>query len=502
MISNEILAEVVLENRRDFENLLQKILSEKNLEEKYLLAKQAVRFAVNNNTGYYSSDILEKFFLEVAQSHVCEGISDEYQQSSFLHVMTECYETGGHTRVVERWMEFGKEEQLHSLFFTEEAACISERLKNAVTGETYIMLDSMTDLEKGLELRKIASEYEFVILHIHMHDTVPLIAFGTKKFKRPVIFFNHADHRFWVGVSIADAIAELRMWGQELTLNKRGGCRSRILNVPPNPYPVSERNKFLAKQKLGFPTDGKILLTMGSINKYLPMEKYNFLDVIEKLLRKNEDVILIGIGLTFQKYPEWKKASEKLNGRILALGLKKSHELPDYIEAADCGIDSFPMSGGLALMEYISRNCPVVSLKCPTDQFDYVSKSSMFCADEEVLLQKVELILNDEVQALEFAKDQQKWLAHENNWETWKQNLNEVLEFAGKEHEIRDFKSVCAEKVSDLDMYLVLGRVKKIILIPFLFGLYRVRVDKKRRYRWLFAKNNRSHGGIEEVDND
>jgi hypothetical protein len=488
MISNEILKEIVHENRRDFEKLLQKIQSEESLLQKYLLAKQAVRFAVDNSTGYYSSSVLEKVFLEVAQSHVCEGISEGHRRNSFLHVVTECYETGGHTRVVGQWMEFGKEEQVHSLFFTEEPACIPERLKDAVTGEIYMMPDSMTDLEKGLELRKIASGYEFVILHIHTHDVVPLVAFGTVDFKRPVIFFNHADHRFWVGLSISDVVAELRTWGQELTLNMRGGERNPILNVPPNSLLFHRSDKCLARQKLGLPRDKKILLTIGSVYKYRPMEKYDFLGVVEKILCKDEDVILLAIGPTFEEYPEWKRLSQKLNGRILALGLKKPCELIDYISAADCSLDSFPLSGGLASMEQISGYCPMISLQCPAGKFDYILKSSAFCTNEEELIQKVELILNDEVQAVKFIENQQKCLTQENNWEVWQRNFRKVIELAGDSHKLYSFKSIDYGEITDLDMYLVLEGIKKrkIFSIPSFLSIYKLKTNVKKRYVWDF----------------
>ena len=44
------------------------------------------------------------------------------------------------------------------------------------------------------QIRKIASGFEKIILHIHSDDLVTFIAFATNDFKRPVLFFNHLDH--------------------------------------------------------------------------------------------------------------------------------------------------------------------------------------------------------------------------------------------------------------------------------------------------------------------
>ena len=71
-------------------------------------------------------------------------------------------------------------------------------------------------------------------MHTHPHDPSALIAFGTPDFKRPIILFNHADHIFWLGLSVADYVADLNSGGNKITSINRGAKNSFILSVKLN----------------------------------------------------------------------------------------------------------------------------------------------------------------------------------------------------------------------------------------------------------------------------
>ena len=105
--------------------------------------------------------------------------------------MSEAYHTGGHTRVVERWIE-ADDKRKYSLVMTRKSPSeLPSRLVAAVerSGGRIVELDSETDfIKRGLALRKIAASFETVVLHTHMDDPIPLIAFGSDDFKRPVGF--------------------------------------------------------------------------------------------------------------------------------------------------------------------------------------------------------------------------------------------------------------------------------------------------------------------------
>ncbi len=448
---------LVLQNKKFFEDLLQKIKIARNDREKLRYAKKAIKFATATGTGYFSSDVLEQVFLDIAANHVVKNLSADFVPKSVLHVMTKAYFSGGHTRVVERWIEASPDEEKHSLLLTSEAGQkLPPRLQKAVqnkNGKIIRFSDWWSDLRKGLELRKIASEYEFVVLHVHPEDVVPLIAFGNSQFKRPVIFYNHADHKFWLGVGIADLVADLRRKGQEITLKFRGAQNSFILGVPSElSKPMVEKNKSEAREMLALPQNKKIILTVGSAYKYKPLGKLDYLQIVQELL-KDENIIFVAIGPNYATLPLWKNVAEKTSGRLKVLGILPYEEVATYIAAADVVLDSFPMGGGTALIDAVSQNRPVLFVDSILGQFDYLLDSVAQCSDFHNLVVRARDLVYDEILQQKNVAEMKKRLADNCCIVVWKNKLPQVYHQVGQRHSLRSFKAV--PKVSDDTVVLV-----------------------------------------------
>lgn len=448
---------VVLRNKSFFEDLLQKVKTAKKDKEKLRLAKKAIKFATSTGTGYFSSDILEQVFMDIAAKHDVKNLSADFVPKSVLHVMTKAYFSGGHTRVVERWIEASPDDEKHSLLLTSEAGQkVPPHLQKVVQskgGKIIRLSDWWSDLCKGLELRKIASEYAFVVLHVHPEDVVPLIAFGNRQFERPVIFYNHADHKFWLGVGIADLVADLRRKGQEITLKFRGAQNSFILGVPSEvPKPVVEKNKSEARQVLSLPADKKIILTVGSAYKYKPLGKLDYLQVVQKLL-EDENIIFIAIGPDYATLPLWKNVAEKSQGRLKALGILPYEEVAAYIAAADVVLDSFPMGGGTAMIDAVSKNRPVLFVDSIFGQSDYLLGSVAQCSDFHDMAVKAHDLAYDEVLQQENVTEMKKRLADNCCMDVWKNRLPQVYRQAGQRHLLHSFETL--PQVSDDTVVLV-----------------------------------------------
>ena len=110
---------IILKQQKLFEEKLDniKIVTDVNL--RLGLIKDAVGFAVKNGTGYYVSDIIENASLEIASTIKCDCVGNP-EPKSFLHVMTTAYGVGGHSRVVERWINLSPSEQKHSIVVTNQ----------------------------------------------------------------------------------------------------------------------------------------------------------------------------------------------------------------------------------------------------------------------------------------------------------------------------------------------------------------------------------------------
>ena len=74
---------------------------------------------VKGGIGIYSCSFLENYYLDIAAALKIE-LPNEYRCKSILHVMTESYNTGGHTRVVERWIDISPSDEVHSVLLTKQ----------------------------------------------------------------------------------------------------------------------------------------------------------------------------------------------------------------------------------------------------------------------------------------------------------------------------------------------------------------------------------------------
>lgn len=196
----------------DFRYRLYLLSKEKDFAKRLDIVDQLTWKALTRGIGYYTCYELEKPFLELADK-IKMPIGIQATSNSFLHVMTQAYTVGGHTRVVERWIDSSPREQKHSVVLLNQKEkpfpitlndCVSEH-----NGSLHIY-DSLDLLERATKLRKLALEYQYIILHIHMDDPTAIVAFGNDSFPRPVLFFNHADHSYWCGSSIVDMLLDIR----------------------------------------------------------------------------------------------------------------------------------------------------------------------------------------------------------------------------------------------------------------------------------------------------
>lgn len=506
MVNNlKYLKKIVSNNRKHFESLLNEIDNAENQDSKVKIAKEAIAFAVKNSTGYYSSDIIEKVFLDIANQNTISDLSEEYELNSIIHVMTESSYAGGHTRVVERWIELSPSIEKHSLIFTEkEHHEVPVRLINAVKekgGEVIFLKDSMTDIEKAIELRKIASGYSRVILHIHMHDIVPLIAFGNLQCKRPVIFFNHADHLFWVGVSIADIVADIRIKGQEISISRRKISKSFMLSVPVD-FKLSEKiDKTTARKELGLPLDKKIIISIGTYGKFIPVLNINFLDFVKGIFKKDHDIMIIVIGPDYKNFPKWERICRKSKNRFQAIGLIPHEQLRKYIFASDLTVDSMPLGGSTAMLDAISYDRPILTTDNPIGQFDFLLKSDAYCNGLKKLIKKsIEIIYNKDAENKNI-QSVKNTLEELNGAANWQANLIRLYEQTPNEHKIHNFTNNPIDNPITFTEIFLQNEVPTIkkssnrkFYIPHLIEVIREKDDKQKWFRlMIFNKSFRFH---------
>ncbi|DAB12716.1 TPA: hypothetical protein CPU00_13000 [Candidatus Gastranaerophilales bacterium HUM_18] len=431
----------IIEKKRNiFEKLIEKIKISKTLEKKLYYAEIALKFAVKQPTGYYTSSFLENFYLEYAKTLKFSNNNQEYKKNTFLHVLTSGYNSGGHTRVIERWIENAPISQEHSVVVLKPVNELSILEKNIKEKNgNYILFEKNIDLAtRALKLRELALNYEYIILHTHMDDPTAVVAFGIEKFERPVIFYNHSAHLFWIGKSIADIVLDV-VKDNEITQKQRNIKNSFFVGIPAFITKKNIISKEEARKKTKIPNNKKIILSTASNLKYSPIGNDNFYNLVKDLLDENTYCYVIGPSL---KEKLWKKYYKKSKGHIIPLGtIGFNNGYLDYVASADLCIDSFPLNSGTALMDAISSNIPSLSMKCAMYMLDYLKNTHGFCLNKNDFENRAKNILNDKNYAKNLLMEEQKSLFEMQSVNAWNKRIEEMLKIVPKKHSIKDLSN-------------------------------------------------------------
>lgn len=362
--------EIVNNNKKEFNNLLEVAkykLTLKDYEQASRWCHKAAMFAVENHPGFYTSNELENILIECANNIPVNNRSIEIPKSKVakrkvLHVLSEGYAVGGHTKLVENWIEKDKESE-HSLVATWQIRTAPTWLLDEVKasgGWNYSLEDINNFIDRAATLRKLANEWaDVVVLHIHMFDPIPVMAFGVEG-GPPVLFVNHADHLFSIGSSVSDRILDGRNSGKNLTVKRRNVKRNEFF-----PLPLKESNTIyndrrgLIREKAGISEDTIVLLTIASEYKFKSFGKIDYIDILKKILLSNKNVVAVVIGP--EKKEKWAQAFEETEGRLMTLGVKKKIEV--YYDIADIYLDSFIFTSPTSVLDAAIRGIPIVTLK-------------------------------------------------------------------------------------------------------------------------------------------
>jgi hypothetical protein len=317
--------------------------------------------------GVLADSALEEMLLSIGRSiPVSPRKGGSRSKTTYVHVLSEAYTVGGHTRLCRRWIEMDSTTNRHNVVLTSQLHSPPDDLRQTVEcfGGEFTVLDRQQSLlERARHLREIVcADVDAVILHTHMDDPLPVMAFAVGGIP-PVLFLNHADHTYWLGASVADLVADIRASGQTLTRNCRGIDNSIILPIPLrerdydlDDHKYSPEQKKSAKIELGIPENAVIFLTIGTEGKYRALNDYDFVNVAQRILDGCQTAYLIAIGPRDEG--RWAAASKKCGGRLMALGVKE--DLSVFRAIADIYLEGFPFGSLTALLESGLAGLPCV----------------------------------------------------------------------------------------------------------------------------------------------
>ncbi len=358
--------DVLDRNHRAFSSLLdaaEKALGESRAELATVRSQVAATFAWKNPAGIFASERLEKLLSQlgahVPPSYLPEALGPRVDIG---HVVTQVYESGGSTQGLTSWLEQDRS-RTHTVILTRQGTnhVPAKLLATIRSPGTLVRVDQRPGglLARAAALRAAVARCGIVLLHAHPDDVIPVLAFADRQ-GPPLVSVNHADHVFWVGVSVAQTLMNMRDSGQDLAISRRGVALERC-HVMARPLRLRTRtiSRASAKSLVGVDPAAVVIATAADGSKYRSIGGLDFVSLVLPILEQSPQAILLAAGPTDER--EWRSASEATGGRVRALG--RLRDVSVVLQAADMYIDSFPFSSLTSLLEAGSYGVPVASFK-------------------------------------------------------------------------------------------------------------------------------------------
>lgn len=359
-------------------------------------AQIAADHAVWNHAGIWTSPKMEEMLLAIGRQlkpdRIGKTSARKDSRPRVLHVLTEAYGIGGHTRLVWRWIQEDRTRS-HSVALTRQGGTpMPQALIDAVrsSGGDVAFLDKKMGglLARARALRELSVGFDYVVLHVHPYDVVPVIAFAEKQDCPPVILLNHADHLFWVGVSVSDVVAHIRDSGLKLSRERRGIEEDRCVILP---IPVNLPNRQLApaqaRKQLGLRENAVVLLTIAAPFKYEPIfRETSFIDAVLPTLNQNEKLVLLVVGP--KPSGQWERGVRESNGKIRVYGKREDTEI--FYQAADIYLDSFPAASLTSMLEAAGYEVPLVAFSPFREEAGVLAADSPGFADTLIAPKTIE----------------------------------------------------------------------------------------------------------------
>lgn len=272
-------------------------------------------------------------------------------------------------------------------------------LKQYPKATTLFLDGKISTKEKIARIVEAIIEFrpEKALCHLMPWDCISLIVMSVCK---DIIKYNInlTDHAFWLGSSIIDYNFEFRPYGRTLSLEKRGLCESKIINLPY--YPILSENK----EYEGFPdmpSDTIKILTGGAYYKMFG-DNDKFFYMCDRLIDISSRVKIIIAGSGNADLMR-KKISEMRNSLSVFL-IGDRHDINEVFRHSDIFLNTYPIGGGLMTQYAAANGKPILSLGVKEEIDTYIVEEMVnqkgvgtrtFFSVEE-LLRYAERCINDQ----------------------------------------------------------------------------------------------------------
>lgn len=285
------------------------------------------------------------------------------ERGGVLHIVSEPFMTGGHTRLMEKLASMHAEpvDLLISRHAAPDAkAQVCRFFANTRVVSATCPMDALT------EMVCLLLSYEKAVLHIHPDDILVVVACGVAKRISgiEVFFVNHADHVFSYGSSVADYYFELSGHGCRVDLTKQIQGRKSFLGIPIN-VPCGDIAVDFKPEKRA----PLLFISAGSDIKYKPRKGFSIFKLVARILDEYPTSTFMVIGSDVKKALWWWPLKLRYRSRLSIRAHLDFLKYNELVTKADFYVDSHPLPGGTAFAEQFVKGQRCVGLISPVQGY-------------------------------------------------------------------------------------------------------------------------------------
>lgn len=384
-----------------------KSFKNKQIEKALDYAYIAASYAWETQFGIWYDNELEGLLTEIGvnlRKNKNSSIPPSKKETSLkiAHIASSLSDAGGHSQVLKQWV-----------------GLLNEKTDKQIVYVTNSRLSgSFPDLSaylrgKGVQIQELSCENPYLdriktlvnlidqdapdclILYIHPNDVIVIPALCALSYKPLTIFFNHADHTFWLGKNIIDNLIDWREEGAKCSRYFRKIDSSCIIPLTTVIQPQKQ-----SRESFNVPSNSTLSISVGSFHKVLGDPECNYFRTIEEILKKFPDHyhMLVTDLQSKETGNQYIINDQAIRRRFIITG--PITNLQPVYGAADFLIETFPATGGMVRVEAMASRLPVLAFhnkKVPLlSDVDSLPVNYPFVASnkDELLLYSTKLIEN------------------------------------------------------------------------------------------------------------
>ena len=397
---------------------------------------------IRNNLAPYKKSINhDLFILKTAKKFkldILKHLPENPHQPKIMLLMSDIYDSGGHTEVALRYIKAFKNEfpVYFCLSALDGSSCKKVHVKSdlikSLCGGYFEAGQEMTPREKITFIYNniIANKITTLYAIINPADSICCAVMGLIKKNTgiKIIFYNHASHCFSLGTEFADVILTRCRNSKPITpylKNKTNALYIPFMSEPEQKkYSQKEIENF--KKRLNIKNGAFVTLTGAPLHK----TDTGYFKMISKILSEHKNVCHILAA----------KANAQMTKTISSFaGANKDRfiitppvaDFNMFAEISDLYIDSFPQGSALTLVDFIKHSKPVVikkNFKNSLKSFElYLFEEYPYtCCDDSEMFEKISKLITDKTEYEKTCLAVKKHYISEYNIETVK-NIHRKL---------------------------------------------------------------------------